>query len=47
MRAVLTIRNLSYRIEGRTIFEGASATVRAGAKVGLVGRNGCGKTTLF
>ncbi|WP_420392008.1 ABC-F family ATP-binding cassette domain-containing protein [Acuticoccus sp.] len=44
---MLTIRNLTYRIEGRTLFEGADATVPAGAKVGLVGRNGCGKTTLF
>ncbi|MEM7696207.1 MAG: ABC-F family ATP-binding cassette domain-containing protein [Pseudomonadota bacterium] len=44
---MLSIRKLTYRIEGRTIFEGADATVPAGAKVGLVGRNGCGKTTLF
>ncbi|WMS41759.1 ABC-F family ATP-binding cassette domain-containing protein [Acuticoccus sp. MNP-M23] len=44
---MLTIRNLVYRIEGRTLIEGADATVPDGAKVGLVGRNGCGKTTLF
>ncbi|UOM35493.1 ABC-F family ATP-binding cassette domain-containing protein [Acuticoccus sp. I52.16.1] len=44
---MLTIRNLTYRIDGRTLLEGADATVPAGAKVGLVGRNGCGKTTLF
>ena len=44
---MLKIRSLTYRIEGRTLFEGADATVPAGAHVGLVGRNGCGKTTLF
>ncbi|MBJ3776781.1 ABC-F family ATP-binding cassette domain-containing protein [Acuticoccus mangrovi] len=44
---MLKIRNLTYRINGRTLIEGADATVPDGAKVGLVGRNGCGKTTLF
>ena len=44
---MLTIRNLTYRIDGRTLLDGADATVPSGAKVGLVGRNGCGKTTLF
>ena len=44
---MLTIRRLTYRIEGRTLIEEADATVPDGAKVGLVGRNGCGKTTLF
>lgn len=44
---MLSIRGLTYRIEGRTLFEEADATVPTGAKVGLVGRNGCGKTTLF
>ncbi|MEM8853032.1 MAG: ABC-F family ATP-binding cassette domain-containing protein [Pseudomonadota bacterium] len=44
---MLTIRNLVYRIDGRTLLEGADATIAAGSKVGLVGRNGCGKTTLF
>jgi len=46
-RRMLKIRKLTYRIEGRTLIEGADATVQDGAKVGLVGRNGCGKTTLF
>ena len=45
--AMLHINDLSYRIEGRPIFEGATAGIPTGHKVGLVGRNGAGKTTLL
>ncbi|WP_170608203.1 ABC-F family ATP-binding cassette domain-containing protein [Ruegeria arenilitoris] len=44
---MLRIQNINYAIEGRPLFDGASATIPAGHKVGLVGRNGTGKTTLF
>ncbi|MEQ1756129.1 MAG: ABC-F family ATP-binding cassette domain-containing protein [Micropepsaceae bacterium] len=44
---MLRINNLTYRIEGRPLFEQASANIPGGHKVGLVGRNGTGKTTLF
>jgi ATP-binding cassette subfamily F protein 3 len=44
---MLTISNLSYRIQGRPLFEGASVVLPAGSKAGLVGKNGSGKTTLF
>ena len=44
---MLRISNLTYRIEGRPLFEQASANIPTGHKVGLVGRNGTGKTTLF
>ncbi|MGB0608361.1 MAG: ABC-F family ATP-binding cassette domain-containing protein [Paracoccaceae bacterium] len=44
---MLKISNISYSIEGRPLFDGASATIPDGHKVGLVGRNGTGKTTLF
>jgi ATP-binding cassette subfamily F protein 3 len=44
---MLTIDDLTIRIAGRTLMEGASARIPAGARVGLVGRNGTGKTTLF
>jgi ATP-binding cassette subfamily F protein 3 len=44
---MLQINELSYRIEGRPIFENATATIPTGHKVGLVGRNGAGKTTLL
>ncbi|MEX0350017.1 MAG: ABC-F family ATP-binding cassette domain-containing protein [Paracoccaceae bacterium] len=44
---MLRIEDISYAVEGRPLFEGASATIPTGHKVGLVGRNGTGKTTLF
>ena len=44
---MLRIDAITYSVEGRPLLEGASATIPTGHKVGLVGRNGTGKTTLF
>ena len=44
---MLTISELTYDAWGRRFFDGASASLPPGAKVGLVGRNGIGKSTLF
>ncbi len=44
---MLHINELSYRIEGRPIIEGATVAIPTVHKVGLVGRNGTGKTTLL
>ena len=44
---MLHINDLTFRIEGRIIFDKASAGIPAGHKVGFVGRNGSGKTTLL
>ncbi len=44
---MLQIRDLTYRIAGRTLLEDASVHIPMGHKVGLVGRNGTGKSTLF
>ena len=44
---MLHINDLSYRIEGRPILADATAGIPTGHKVGLVGRNGTGKTTLL
>jgi ATP-binding cassette, subfamily F, member 3 len=44
---MLHINDLTYRIEGRIIFDRATAGIPSGHKVGLVGRNGAGKTTLL
>ncbi|WP_022707486.1 ABC-F family ATP-binding cassette domain-containing protein [Paracoccus zeaxanthinifaciens] len=44
---MLRIDDISYSIQGRPLFEQASATIPEGHKIGLVGPNGAGKTTLF
>ncbi|MEM1273630.1 MAG: ABC-F family ATP-binding cassette domain-containing protein [Pseudomonadota bacterium] len=44
---MLRIENIFYSVDGRPLLEAASATIPAGHKVGIVGRNGTGKTTLF
>ncbi|MDP1731950.1 MAG: ABC-F family ATP-binding cassette domain-containing protein [Devosia sp.] len=44
---MLKITNLTYRIQGRPLFEGASVVLPTGSKTGFVGKNGSGKTTLF
>ncbi len=44
---MLRISDLHYSVAGRPLLVSASATIPEGHKVGLVGRNGTGKTTLF
>jgi ATP-binding cassette subfamily F protein 3 len=44
---MLSIENLSVRIAGRLLIDHASVQIPDGARVGLVGRNGTGKSTLF
>jgi len=44
---MLSISALDYRIGARALFENASAQISSGWKVGLVGRNGTGKSTLL
>lgn len=44
---MLTITDLTLRIAGRTLIEHADVALPEGARVGIVGRNGTGKTTLF
>ncbi len=44
---VVQTRNLNYDIAGRTILKDLSTTVFRGDKVGVIGPNGCGKTTLL
>ncbi|WP_260921945.1 ABC-F family ATP-binding cassette domain-containing protein [Novosphingobium sp. 9] len=43
---MLTIRDITVRLGGRVILDGASATLPQGGKIGLIGRNGAGKSTL-
>jgi ATP-binding cassette, subfamily F, member 3 len=44
---MLKIEDITYSVEGRPLFQGATATIPTGHKVGIVGRNGAGKATLF
>ncbi|MCA0201306.1 MAG: ABC-F family ATP-binding cassette domain-containing protein [Proteobacteria bacterium] len=44
---MLRIDNLTYRIGPRVLLEEVNASINAGDRVGLVGRNGTGKTTLL
>ena len=44
---MLQIDSLVFNGWGRRFFDSASVTLPVGAKVGLVGRNGVGKSTLF
>ena len=44
---MLTLTDISVRIAGRLLIDHASAQIVPGARVGLVGRNGTGKSTLF
>jgi ATP-binding cassette subfamily F protein 3 len=44
---MLRVQSLSKAYGGRTLFEGVQLDLRAGDRVGLVGRNGEGKTTLL
>jgi ATP-binding cassette, subfamily F, member 3 len=44
---MLVIDDLSVRVAGRLLLDHASAQLPAGARAGLVGRNGVGKSTLF
>jgi len=44
---MLSITDISIRLAGRLLIDQGSAQISPGARVGLVGRNGTGKSTLF
>jgi ATPase subunit of ABC transporter with duplicated ATPase domains len=44
---MLSVRGLTVEVGGTLVIEGAGFTVRAGDRIGLVGRNGAGKTSLL
>ncbi len=44
---MIDINNITVRISNKTLLENASVHIADGWKVGIVGVNGCGKSTLF
>ena len=44
---MLSLTDISVRIAGRLLIDHGSAQIVPGARVGFVGRNGVGKSTLF
>ena len=46
-KLVLEAKNVTYHYDDHPIFKGFSTTILRGDKVGVMGPNGCGKTTLI
>ncbi len=46
-RKLLTVKNVSKSLDGRLLFSGLDFNFAPGMRVGIVGPNGCGKTTLL
>ncbi|MFN3860066.1 MAG: ATP-binding cassette domain-containing protein [Roseateles sp.] len=44
---MITLRDITLRRGVKVVLDGASATLQPGEKIGLVGRNGAGKSSLF
>src|SRR5687768_1869987 len=43
---MLNLKDITVRLGGRTIIDGASAALPPRGRIGLIGRNGAGKSTL-
>ena len=44
---MITLKNVTLRRGAKMLLDNASVTLNPGEKVGLVGRNGAGKSSLF
>ena len=45
--SILDIDSLSYRYDNKTVLDEISLNIRGGEMIGILGPNGCGKTTLL
>ena len=45
MATIISASNVSVRYNNRTILDEITLGIQEGERIGLVGRNGCGKTT--
>ena len=46
-RLVMEAKDIAFAYDGHPVLEGFSTTIMRGDKVGIIGPNGCGKTTLL
>lgn len=44
---MIQLKNIAYHYETKSIFDDINETLPAHQKIGIIGKNGCGKTTLF
>ncbi|MBI2434215.1 MAG: ATP-binding cassette domain-containing protein, partial [Candidatus Hydrogenedentes bacterium] len=45
--SIVRLENVSKAFAGQSVLEGVSLRVEAGEHIGLIGRNGTGKSTIF
>lgn len=46
-KLVIEAENLTYEVNNKTLIKNFNATIMRGDKIGIIGPNGCGKTTLI
>ena len=44
---MISFENISFSVAGQTLVKNSTVSIPSGHKVGLVGKNGTGKTSLF